>query len=280
MALKAMLVPVHEDGMARAVLATACAFAKRYACYVEGMMPDFTQTQALMIDMQGGAWMPPDLDQQKREIAAGRKIFVDFMETAGIPKASRNGIRPSYHWLDAEISEMGGIAGYGRAFDLTVFSRPSPSALSAGRALLEASLFESGRPILLAPPRQPATIGEHVVIAWNCSTESARTVAFAMPVLEQAKRVTVLTIEGGLVPGPSAVDLARLLEMNGITAMLHHAPARGRTSGAAILEEAAAIGCDLLIKGAYTQSRLRQMIFGGATSHILVAAEVPVLMAN
>ena len=47
-----------------------------------------------------------------------------------------------------------------------------------------------------------------------------------------------------------------------------------------ILEEAGTRGADLLVKGAYTHSRLRQMFFGGATSHILAEAEIPVLMAN
>ncbi len=280
MALKALLVPVHDDGLAQAALVTTCAFAKRYACYVEGLTLDFTRPQALTVDMLGGAWMPPNHDHQQREMAASRKIFVDFMEMAGIAKAAGSVDGPSYHWHDPEVDEIGGIAGYGRAFDLTVYNRASASALSASGAHLEASLFESGRPILLAPPRQPSTIGEHVVIAWNCSTESARTVAFAMPLLEQAKQITILTIEGGVVPGPNARELARLLQVNGITAKLHDARPRGRTTGAAILEEAAAVGCDLLIKGAYTQSRLRQMIFGGATSHILVSAEIPVFMAN
>ena len=53
-----------------------------------------------------------------------------------------------------------------------------------------------------------------------------------------------------------------------------------RNAGEVILSHAEKLGCDLLIKGAYTQSRLRQMIFGGATSHILAAAELPVVMAN
>jgi nucleotide-binding universal stress UspA family protein len=57
-------------------------------------------------------------------------------------------------------------------------------------------------------------------------------------------------------------------------------PPEGRSTGEAILANAAALKCDLLIKGAYTQSRLRQMIFGGATRHILANTTLPVLMAN
>jgi nucleotide-binding universal stress UspA family protein len=82
------------------------------------------------------------------------------------------------------------------------------------------------------------------------------------------------------VPGPSGLEVAQNLIRNGIAARARHVAAAGRSVGAALLEEAAAAGTDLLLKGAFTHSRLRQMIFGGATSHILGAAEVPVIMAH
>ena len=70
------------------------------------------------------------------------------------------------------------------------------------------------------------------------------------------------------------------LQRNGIAAKPMTVGLDDRTTGEAILAAAKAEGCDLLVKGAYTQSRLRQMIFGGATSHILANAELPVLMAH
>ena len=73
----------------------------------------------------------------------------------------------------------------------------------------------------------------------------------------------------------------RYLERNGITAKLMTVDAAGRSNtGEAVLAAAQSLGCDLLVKGAYTQSRLRQMIFGGATRHIIANATLPVLMAN
>ena len=144
----------------------------------------------------------------------------------------------------------------------------------------ETALFEGGRPILLAPPTPPKSLGESIVIAWNGSTETARAVAFAMPFLRSAGRILVLTVEGGMVPGPSAEDLARALACEGVDAAHKALPADRRTPGETFLAEAADFGCDLLIKGAYTQSRLRQMIFGGPTSHLLAYADLPVLMAH
>ncbi len=74
--------------------------------------------------------------------------------------------------------------------------------------------------------------------------------------------------------------MSRSLRLNGIAAEPMRVKSDRRSAGEAFLATAASLGCDLLVKGAYTQSRLRQMIFGGATSHILAAATVPVLMAH
>src|SRR5690606_4312477 len=145
---------------------------------------------------------------------------------------------------------------------------------------LESALFDSGRPVLMAPPEPPATLGETVLIHWNASTETARNILFAMPILKKARRVALIAVEGALAPGPGIKDAVGYLEANGIAATDRTVTGRGHRPGEAILAEAAAIGADLLVKGAYTQSRLRQMIFGGATSYILSAAELPVLFAH
>jgi nucleotide-binding universal stress UspA family protein len=94
------------------------------------------------------------------------------------------------------------------------------------------------------------------------------------------QRVALIAVEGAIVPGPSVKDAVGYLEANGIAATDKTVTGSRNRPGEAILAEAAALGADLLIKGAYTQSRLRQMIFGGATSHILSAAELPVFFAH
>jgi len=101
-----------------------------------------------------------------------------------------------------------------------------------------------------------------------------------MPLLAAASKVVVLTVEGGTVPGPHGGELAAHLLRNGIKAMAKTVAEGKRSIGDAILEEAAALGADLLVKGAYTRNRLRQIIFGGATQHVLKYAAIPVLMAH
>ena len=117
-------------------------------------------------------------------------------------------------------------------------------------------------------------------IAWNCSTETARTVAFAMPFLTQAKQITVVQVQRGTVPGPAPPSSRTICSGTAWRSSGARCRWATRSVGDVILREAQAAGADLVVKGAYTQSRLRQMIFGGATSHILAEAELPVIMAN
>jgi nucleotide-binding universal stress UspA family protein len=83
-----------------------------------------------------------------------------------------------------------------------------------------------------------------------------------------------------MTPGPSGEDLARSLGRHGMPVRWRHVQPKSRTTGEVFLDEARESGADLLIKGAYTQSRLRQMIFGGATRHIIMEATMPVLLAH
>ena len=90
----------------------------------------------------------------------------------------------------------------------------------------------------------------------------------------------MLTVEGSGTTGPSGEEATRHLRRNGVKATALTVNLGTRSPGEVVLDEAASLGCDLLIKSAYTQSRLRQMIFGGATRHILAHATLPVLMAH
>jgi alkanesulfonate monooxygenase SsuD/methylene tetrahydromethanopterin reductase-like flavin-dependent oxidoreductase (luciferase family) len=127
-----------------------------------------------------------------------------------------------------------------------------PGNRGARMTAVESALFDSGRPVLMAPPTPPATLGETVLIHWNASTETARNMLFAMPVLRKAKRVSLIAVEGAMVPGPSIKDAVGYLEANGIAATDKTVTGRGNRPGEVILAEAAAVGADLLIKGLET----------------------------
>ena len=82
-------------------------------------------------------------------------------------------------------------------------------------SLLEATLFDSGRPVLIVPPVAPQSLGEKILIGWNGSTETARIVAFSMPFLAKAKEIMVLTVDDGSLMGPPGQMLASHLDAHG-----------------------------------------------------------------
>ena len=87
-------------------------------------------------------------------------------------------------------------------------------------------------------------------------------------------------VHGGLLALRDKKDHAEAMKAHGIDATARHIAAGNRQAGEIFLAEAKAMSADLLIKGAYTQSRLRQMIFGGATRQIIAGADLPVLLAH
>jgi len=277
--MKTILAPIEDHSLLHPALETALLIGRIFGSYIEGVPISVNLPVALPIDIAIGISSVLDPVTRRDMVETNRQNFEAFMGARSIPRSGSDTAGPSYGWHPGELMSDNDLGSHGRVFDVTVLGRPSGSVNHPRLATAEAALFESGRPILIAPPNAPATLGETVVIAWNASTETARTVSHAMPLLARARRVVVLTFQDWGAREPSGEALAHALRRHGMTVDAVHNPATGRP-GEAILSAAASLGCDLLVKGAYTQSRLRQMILGGATSHILAHTNVPVLMAH
>jgi nucleotide-binding universal stress UspA family protein len=278
--MKTILVPSEQHEALTSMLQTAVLLARRFDSYIEGfaLFPALLELYALNSEIS----LPIEVKEHDAEMAKqARATFERFMREHGVPSSPQTKQSLAFGWLDEAPDGDAFVGSYGRVFDVVVMGRSQANTVGLRDKAIESGLFDSGRPILIAAPTPPAQIGTNVLVAWNCSTEQARATAFAMPLLRRAERITVLHVEGGAaVPGPSAAQATQYLQRNGVKAVPMTVGLEGRTTGEAILAVARSLDCDLLIKGAYTQSRLRQMIFGGATRHILAHATLPVLMAN
>lgn len=281
--MKTILVPYHEDAAARAALEAAIILAKRYEGYVEGLL---VQGEAALAFVPGMV-VPPDylrmaVEEWRRFADRARRQFVDTVAAAGMPlqepEVVTTGLAAAWRELPGDEAEI--VGHHGRLFDLIVVGRPEAPAPRRWREVREAALFETGRPVLLAPAETPPDFGRRIVVAWNGSIESARTVAFGMPFLLAAEQVEVISVEGHNVAGPAASDVAAHLARHSIAASSRTLQADERPAGEVILDEAGDMGADLVLKGAFTRSRFRQVVFGGMTQHILDYAKVPVLMAH
>ncbi len=279
MSFKTILVPIEQHELMSATLETALVLARKFDAYIESFALRPVVAPVMAMDI-GGAFPLAELQENDAKMATEAKALFDaFMHKSGVAYGDPKGA-VGCGWFEGAPDGDQFVGSHGRVFDVTVLGRPGESAQSPRLSTYEACLFESGRPILLAPPEPPKTMGNNILIAWNHSTEQARTNAFALPLLRGAKKVTVLTVEGSSVVGPTGAQAARHLRLNGVACDEITVNPGNRNSGEVILSHADQLGCDLIVKGAYTQSRLRQMIFGGATRHILAHARLPVLMSH
>ena len=280
--MKTILVPTEHGSTMVSALDTALLLAQKFDSFIEGFPLRPAVADLVAMDPDSGLTMVAVKENDAEMVRQAEMLFHSFMETHRVaPRAGEAKASLSWAWLKDAPSGHDFVGSYGRVFDVIVLARPGDEWQSPSMITLESALFESGRPVLIAPPNSPHSFGTNVLIAWNCSTEQARTMADAMPLLRLAERVTICTVEGATVAGPSGEQMARSLRMNGIAAEpITLKPTGKRNAGETLLAKADELGCDLIVKGAYTQSRLRQMIFGGTTRHILANAKLPVLMAH
>lgn len=188
---------------------------------------------------------------------------------------------------EALSRDLGRVAAvHARYADVAVMTRPGDGPGAELREeIIEGVLFHSGRPALIAPPGWSGTgIGKRVVVAWDASREATRALSEADDLLEFSEAVTVLTVDAkpkmfghGDQPG---ANIAAHLSRRGLSADVRNVDSMGRSASLAILEEAKALGADLVVMGGYAHSRLRELMFGGATRELLRVADVPLLMAH
>jgi len=284
--MRTLLVHMEDSPQLSSLLKAALLVARQFGSHIEALHVPQILPSMLPLSPEGGlatADVMASLEQGAEDANQRlRAVFDEFMSAEKIVQTAIGAATddPSANWNEISQTSQDTLPSRGRIFDLIVVGRPVVGQFVPSMVALEAALFESGRPLLIVPPEPVDQIGRKIAIAWNGSTETARTVASALPILQHAEEVLIITIEQGMVPGPSGQDLAQNLARSGLAVRARHVEAEGRSVGEAMLAESRAFGADLLIKGAYTQSRLRQMIFGGATSHILAHADLPIFMAH
>jgi nucleotide-binding universal stress UspA family protein len=278
MTVKSILALADGGAGTEATLSMALLVAKRFESHLDVLhvRADAETMVPIVGEGMSGAMVEQVLDAMVKSIEArASAALAAYQHVFGTGSGLGAG---SVSWREATGREPEATAAAARLADLTILGRPDTAEEAPMAATIDAALFDTGRPVLVAPPAAPATVGKSVVLAWNGSAQSARAVAAALPFLKKAEQVTI-AVGGGEDSRAPAAGLVLYLERHGIRAAVDGFEV-GHSIGKAILDHAGRRSADLLVMGAYGHSRLREMILGGATREVLAGATIPVLMAH
>jgi nucleotide-binding universal stress UspA family protein len=218
-------------------------------------------------------------DEAKKSATNAQQLLAAFQAAA-----EKRGVfqeRILEHCLTSEVPEL--LVEYSRLRDLTIVPVPEGDYLHQWYA--ESVIFGSGRPTVVLPHVRKRTGSfalDTVIVAWDFSRPAARAIADAMPILEKAKRVCVLTVtkEKAIDTRRSAAELAKHLARHGVDVVLDEVDAKGRGIGDVFEAHVTYRNADLLVMGAYGHSRLREFVLGGATKSMLTRPPAPVFLSH
>jgi nucleotide-binding universal stress UspA family protein len=286
MAIRKLLLPLTGTAAGEAALSTALTIARGWNAHVLALhvRVDSRDVAPLAGEGLSGAMIEEMMSATEKESSerahAVRSMFDRFVMQHEVILAEA---RPGAEHATASFAAVTGreedlVAQQARLADLTVVPHPDAGEDVSSSDALHAVLFDSGRPVLVSPRIAPKTIGTRVCLGWNGTAESASAVLAALPWLQRAEAVRILSAGGYQRRGPAAPELAAYLALHGVSAdIVMFQPING-VVGAGMLAAARDFGCDLLAMGAYSHSRLRQLILGGVTRHVLENSALPVMM--
>jgi nucleotide-binding universal stress UspA family protein len=177
-----------------------------------------------------------------------------------------------WHEMVGSLDRLFSIIG--PTTDVSIVSRPKKTAAGPGAEFLLAALLDTGKPVIVLPQAPITSLGKRVVIAWNQSIEAARAVTAAMPILQQAEAVEIVSSGAESRTGPKAAALVNYLKYWNVKAS--RTRTKGRDAATEILDTVRRTESDLIVMGAYSRGRFRQKVFGGVTEDILFRSGEPV----
>jgi nucleotide-binding universal stress UspA family protein len=275
--IKDILVHVDNSRAMPGRVRAAVELARRHDAHLTGLyviempvLPSYAEAQIpiAVVEAQRAAFASG--------AAAAAREFGDLADNSDI----------SSEWRCVEDRRIDALSLHARYVDLLVVGQADPQdPACVSRGLADHMALASGRPVLVIPAGGVSrAIGENIVVAWNAKREAVRAISDAMPLLESANRVSVVTINAKADDpenaGIPAADIGLHLARHGIetqTKSLYGAPA---AIGELLLATARDESADLLVMGAYGHARFREILLGGVTAHVLEHADIPALLAH
>jgi nucleotide-binding universal stress UspA family protein len=274
--IKDIVVSLGGPGQQDFTVNYAVSVAETFAAHIAGVA--YIYDPVIPEGALGG--VPVQLIEAQREenSRAARSAVQRFEEAA-----RADGVSFSSRTVEASVG--GGataFAAIARHFDLAIVGQRQREQGVAGEVLIEAALFDSGRPVLIVPYIQRNTLTlDRVLVCWDGSRTAARAIGDGMALLERAKAVDIVSVaEERKEDEITGANMAEHLGRHGISAATKRLIKGDIGIDSVVLSYAADIGADLIVMGGYGHSRLREFMLGGMTRGILESMTVPVLMSH
>lgn len=279
MMYRKLLLPLSDTPCGKAALRTALTVAGIWQAHLAALIVQVDSRDVAPLAGEGlsGA-MIEDMIQATERDGHDRttRLSAMFAQSCAAPQAA--GLTTTLERVRGRDEDI--VPAMARLADLTILPHLDRAQDESAADTLHAVLFDSGRPVLIAPRSAPGQIGTRCCLAWNGTVESSSALSAMLPWLARADAVRVLHAGAYQRRGPAGSEVLPYLAMHGITADIAEFTPLNRDVGAGLLAAAADFGADLLGMGAYSHSRLRQLILGGVTRHVLENSMLPVLMSH
>ena len=280
MAYKDILVVLDDTAECEERVDVALQLARRHETHLIGLMV----IEGFSLPAYAIASLPSSVMEQRRQMedearARVRRKFERQANVAGVPN----------EWYTTEGDVVKAVVLFSRYADLVVIGQENLEGSGFGTSpdLAENVVLASGRPILVVPyvGKYPH-VGERVMVAWDASREAARAVADALPMLQAAECVLVLSAnpesgpepdQHGEVPG---ADIARHLARHDVRVETHRIETKEISVADMLLNRITDESIDLLVMGAYGHARVREIWLGGVTRDVLRHMTAPVLISH
>jgi nucleotide-binding universal stress UspA family protein len=276
MTIKDLLVHLTTGVDDAATVDYAISLARTFEAHLAGVAFAYDVTPPAML---AGEVPPVWIEELYKQAQATAQATVEKFEAA----VERAGISAQAGWLPGGLTGPADMFGrIARRFDLSVVGQAVPGKITPRPILIEAALFETGRPTLVVPYIQKDGVKlDRVMVCWDGSRSAARAASDAMPFLKRAGTVEVVIVtEHGRSDEIAGADIAQHLARHGLAVEVKLIVAPDAKTADILLSHAADTSADLLVLGGYGHSRLREFVLGGVTRSILEAMTVPTLMSH
>jgi nucleotide-binding universal stress UspA family protein len=240
----------------------------------------FAYEAVLPATLMGGG-LPVDFINEQRALA---EQAADAAVTKLKEMARRSGVAVEARLETTSLAGAADIFGHlARRFDLSIVGQANPDVVGPQELIIEAALFQSGRPVVVVPYIQKTGLTlNRVLVCWDGGRQAARAIADALPFLHRAKAVEVVVVATKLLKSDDSpgADIARHLAHHDLNVDLKRVVTGGTDVANTILSYAADVSADFVVMGGYGHSRLREFILGGATRGVLSSMTIPTLMSH